>query len=245
MRRAGPARSLAVSLLTPGPRTCFGADDRRRYSNVRPPRGVRWRFTAGASRTCADFLRASRPRRSPTRPMSSGSQVALWTIPTGATTDGVRSSAENSPRTPFGPSDILTAGMPSRSMASVRQLEAPPRRRHFSANVSSASHVAIRCSMGARFPFDAAGCGRRMVGAVRNPARRHDDELARPSGRPGRPLGRSTTQRPGHHERPGEQPGRWCVGVPGRRPNGRSEPGQGRLRIGCLWDRSTAVQQPL
>ena len=115
-----------------------------RHSKVRPPIGVRCRLTVGASTMCTALRRASRPRITPRRCAMSTSHDAPITIETGMTTPGVRVAPSDSPRTPLGPSDILSAGMPTRVIAWVRHVDAPPSRRHFSSRVRRARRSAMR-----------------------------------------------------------------------------------------------------
>ena len=117
-----------------------------RHSKVRPPMGVRCRFTVGASTTCTDLRRASRPRSTPSSWARLRSHDAPITIEVGMLTPGVRFAPSDSPRTPLGPSDILSAGIPSRGIACVRHVDAPPSSRHFSSRLSAANRCAILVS---------------------------------------------------------------------------------------------------
>ena len=103
-----------------------------------PADGGALQIDRGREQDMHPFRAASSPRSTPMRPTSSGSQVAPRAMPTGTVTPGVRRAPRSSPRTPFGPSDMRTAGTPSRGMACVRQNDAPPSRRHRSSMVRSA-----------------------------------------------------------------------------------------------------------
>ncbi len=82
-------------------------------SNVRPARGVRTMQTVGPSSTCTPLERASSASTAPSWRARSGFHVDPTAMPQGS--DRERRPMRLSPRTPDGPSDTLSAGMPRRS----------------------------------------------------------------------------------------------------------------------------------
>jgi hypothetical protein len=115
------------------------------HSKLRPPIGVRWRFTVGASSTPAPLLRVSSASAAPIRSTSAGSNDAPCAAPHGKHAD-VGPPRNRVPRAPFGPSVTRSAGIPSRGTPAVCHRSTPATSAHFSSSESSPSHSAIRAS---------------------------------------------------------------------------------------------------
>ncbi len=99
-----------------------------KYSKLRPPSGLRFRFTPGPSSTATSIARHSSPSASPIRRSSSGSQVEALATAGGkqvAGTPASRSPPEACMRTPCGPSVTVSAGRPADSTAVVCQKSLP------------------------------------------------------------------------------------------------------------------------
>jgi hypothetical protein len=64
-------------------------------------------------------------------------------MPDGTTTPGVLDPPWPSPRTPLGPSDIFTSGMPAWGNAFVRHVVLPARSRHLSSSERAASAASV------------------------------------------------------------------------------------------------------
>ena len=102
-------------------------------SNVRPASGVRTMQTVGPSSTWTPLERASAARTSPSWRARPGFQVDPTAMPHGS--DRERRPMRLSPRTPDGPSDTLSAGMPSRSTGGRYHRPAPAVSEAFSSSV--------------------------------------------------------------------------------------------------------------
>ncbi len=113
-------------------------------SKVRPASGVRTMHTVGPSSTCTPLERASAAKTSPSSETSSGFHVDPMAMPQG--TDSERRPSRLSPRTPDGPSDILSAGMPRRSTGGRYHMLAPAVREAFSSRVMAPMRRSISSS---------------------------------------------------------------------------------------------------
>src|SRR3954451_24481404 len=116
-----------------------------KHSKWRPPYGVRWRLTVGASSTSTPLRRHSAASRPPRRSMRASSQVAASAVGDGTLADGSRSS-QRSPRTPAGPSEVTSRRRPGSSCSA--QKSAPVSSRTFSSNDSSDRRARSSSSMG-------------------------------------------------------------------------------------------------
>ena len=141
------------------------------HSKLRPPSGVRWRLTVGASSTWALFERASRPSASPTRRTRSTSNEAPSAAPHG--NDAEAGPVYDVPRTPAGPSDVRMAGTPMSGNAAVCQVSAPASSAIFCSRLSEGSFtpgsVAVarrRRGDGRSFRFTPLGATRVSVGGA-------------------------------------------------------------------------------
>ena len=100
---------------------------------MRPASGVRTMHTVGPSSTCTPLDAASAASTPPRRATSDGFHVDPIAMPQGS--DRERRPIRLSPRTPDGPSETLSAGMPSRSTGGRYHRLAPAVREHFSSRV--------------------------------------------------------------------------------------------------------------
>src|SRR5271168_3898534 len=114
-------------------------------SKVRPASGVRTMHTVGPSSTCTFLERASAARTSPSWRTRSGFQVDPTAVPEG--TDRERRPIRLSPRTPDGPSDTLSAGMPRRSTGGRYHMLAPAVSEVFSSRVIASTRRSISLSI--------------------------------------------------------------------------------------------------
>jgi len=96
-------------------------------SNPHPPRGDRCMLVVGPRITVTPFARASSAYSSPDRRIKSIFHVVARAFPHGKHVVGVLLNILGL-RTPFGPSDTLTAGVPRRSTPCKCQLYVPERR---------------------------------------------------------------------------------------------------------------------
>ncbi|CAB4560179.1 unannotated protein [freshwater metagenome] len=106
------------------------------HSKLRPPTGVRCKFTVGARCTRAPLAISSRPSNSPTSRITLGSHVAASAVPHGTFMDAGPSKRE--PRTPAGPSLTRSLGMSNRGMGTVFHIFDPASKDTCSSTVSSA-----------------------------------------------------------------------------------------------------------
>ena len=93
------------------------------HSKLRPPIGVRCKFTVGARCTRAPFATTSLPNSSPMLRTSSKSQVAAIAVPHGTFIEAGPSNLL--PRTPPGPSLTRIFSTPSRSFGTVFHMLRP------------------------------------------------------------------------------------------------------------------------
>src|SRR5271155_4365376 len=114
-------------------------------SKVRPASGVRTMHTVGPSSTCTFLERAPAARTSPSWRTRSGFQVDPTAVPQG--TDRERRPIRLSPRTPDGPSDTLSAGIPRRSMGGRYHMLAPAVSEVFSSRVMAPTRRSISLSV--------------------------------------------------------------------------------------------------
>src|SRR6202453_5286012 len=114
-------------------------------SKVRPASGVRTMHTVGPSSTCTFLDRASAASRSPSWRTRWGFHAEPMAAPQGTDTD--RRPIRLSPRTPDGPSDTLSAGMPRRSTAGRYHMLAPAVSEVFSSRVMAPTRRSISLSI--------------------------------------------------------------------------------------------------
>ena len=106
------------------------------HSKLRPPMGVRCRFTVGARCTRAPLAMTSRPSNSPTSRMMLVSHVAASAVPQGTFIEAGPSKRD--PRTPAGPSLTRSLGISSLGMGTVFHIFDPASKDTCSSSVSSA-----------------------------------------------------------------------------------------------------------
>src|SRR3984957_18488769 len=126
-------------------------------SKVRPASGVRTMHTVGPSTTCTFLERASAARTSPSWRTRPGFQVDPTAMPQG--TDRERRPIRLSPRTPDGPSDTLSAGMPRRSTGGRYHMLAPAVRDVFSSRVMAPTRRSISLSISVSLSMSASLSG--------------------------------------------------------------------------------------
>ncbi len=114
--------------------------------------------TVGPNSTWTFFDRASAASTPPSRPTSSGSHVDPTAMPQGS--DSERRPISESPRTPEGPSETLSDGMPSRSTAGRYHSDWPAVSEHFSSRVSAPSSSSMSAT-GPILPHHVSTKGRR------------------------------------------------------------------------------------
>src|SRR6202050_104815 len=103
--------------------------------------------TVGPNSTWTFLDRASAASTPPSRPTSPGSHVDPTAMPQGS--DSERRPISESPRTPEGPSETLSDGMPIRSTAGTYHSDSPAVSEHFSSRVNAPT----RSSMSATDPI--------------------------------------------------------------------------------------------
>ena len=134
-----PASWIPHTKLTPIRAVRSGSS--LKHSKCRPPYGVRWRLTVGASTTSTPLRRASDASSPPSCSTSSSSHVAASAVGEGTFADGSRSS-HRSPRTPAGPSETIRRRRPTAGSGCSDQKSAPVSRRTFCSSDSDATRAA-------------------------------------------------------------------------------------------------------
>src|SRR4249920_2268083 len=131
---------MPSTMPTPSSPARWGSSEK--YSKLRPHSGERFMLIPGPRMTDRLQARASRPNATPTRRSSSGFQLDAIADAVGkhvAGSDPASPTWSPSPgwaRSPWGPSDTMIFGMPSRSTGVVYQNAEPLVRDAFSARVS-------------------------------------------------------------------------------------------------------------
>jgi C-terminal peptidase prc len=133
--------SASASEIFATPIRAVSSGSSLKHSKWRPPKGVRWRLTVGASSTSTPLRRDSNASRRPSSSTSSSSHVAASAVGDGTLADVWRSS-QSSPRTPAGPSETTRRRRPAAGSACSDQKSAPVSNRTFCSSDSAATRAA-------------------------------------------------------------------------------------------------------